>query len=201
MIVPAYKAIFGLGNTGHDYEMTRHNVGQWIFDFINISFPFTWEEKPKLHSAYSSIVPSENIGKTFLIKPLGYMNNSGRSVIDLCSYFRIEHLDVLVIHDDLDLMPGIVKFKFGGGCAGHKGVQNISDFFGHDNFWRLRVGIGHPKNLNLQQSVANFVLSSPSVTDTLKIRRGISFCWENFFNCYGKKIDQVNNLIKIKADL
>lgn len=153
------RMIVGLGNPGAEYETTRHNAGFWVADHFadDLKAAFAMEK------AFSGWVAKarkdgENI---VLLKPTTYMNRSGLSVGALARFYKIAPEEVLVLHDELDLLPGQVKMKQGGGHAGHNGLKDIQAALGTPNFWRVRIGIGHPRTLNLAQQVADFVLHAP----------------------------------------
>ena len=146
--------IVGLGNPGTKYERTRHNAGYWWVDAIAGKHKATWKKEAKFHGWVAKV---EEGGRSFwLLKPGTYMNESGRSVAALLRFFRIEPNAMLIVHDELDLPPGTVKLKLGGGTGGHNGLEDIVDHLGTKDFWRLRVGIGHPGHKDL---VSDYVLS------------------------------------------
>ncbi len=145
--------IVGLGNPGKKYERTRHNAGFWWVDAIAARKKAAWKKESRF-SGHLTIV--EEGGHLFrLLKPDTYMNESGRSVAALQRFFHIEPQYLLVVHDELDLPPGTVKMKKGGGTGGHNGLEDIVDHLGTKDFWRLRVGIGHPGHKDL---VPDYVL-------------------------------------------
>ena len=111
-----------------------------------------------------------------LIKPTVYMNESGKTVKNVCTYFDIKSDESIVIHDELDLAPGKAKIQFGGGAAGHNGVLDIYKSFGNQKFKRIRIGIGHPRTLGLHQSVSNFVLQKPGTDEGNAIKKVVEFC-------------------------
>ena len=150
------KLIVGLGNPGREYERTRHNAGFWWVDAIVEAKRATWKKETKF-SGWTAKV--EEGGAQFaLLKPSTYMNESGRSVAAYLRFFRIEPDAMLVVHDELDLPPGTVKLKRGGGTGGHNGLTDIVEVLGTKDFWRLRIGIGHPGHKDL---VADYVLDKP----------------------------------------
>ncbi len=147
------RLIVGLGNPGEKYQRTRHNAGYWWVDAIADRKRASWKKETKF-SGWTARV--EEGGREFLLlKPSTYMNESGRSVSALMRFFKIEPGHLLVVHDELDLPPGVVKLKRGGGTGGHNGLEDIVDALGTKDFWRLRVGIGHPGHKDL---VADYVL-------------------------------------------
>jgi PTH1 family peptidyl-tRNA hydrolase len=152
--VDEIRLIVGLGNPGKEYEKTRHNAGFWWVDAIAERKRASWKRETKF-SGYTARVAEE--GHDFLLlKPSTYMNESGRSVAALLHFFRIEPAQMLVVHDELDLPPGTVKLKKGGGTGGHNGLTDIVEALDTKDFWRLRVGIGHPGHKDL---VADYVLN------------------------------------------
>lgn len=158
------KLIVGLGNIGPKYEHTRHNMGCDLL--FNIADKYRINLNPE--SKFSGLVGRGNIeGKEVrLVFPTTFMNESGRSVGALCNFFRIAPEEILVLHDDLDLPPGTIRFKFGGGLAGHNGLKSITACLsGAQNYYRLRIGIGHPE----RSDVINWVLNRPAPQDRDKI--------------------------------
>ena len=158
------KLIVGLGNIGPKYEHTRHNMGCDLL--FNIADKYRISLNPE--SKFSGLVGRGNIEgqEVRLVFPTTFMNESGRSVGALCNFFRIAPEEILVLHDDLDLPPGTIRFKFGGGLAGHNGLKSITSFLsGAQNYYRLRIGIGHPE----RSDVINWVLNRPSPQDRDKI--------------------------------
>ncbi|MEW7975451.1 MAG: aminoacyl-tRNA hydrolase [Candidatus Thiodiazotropha endolucinida] len=154
------KLIVGLGNPGPDHEETRHNAGFWFVDRLarQNNQPFRNELR------HHGLVCKLNIaGKEIrLLKPITYMNRSGQAVSSLANYFRISPNEILVVHDELDLEPGQVRLKTGGGHAGHNGLRDIMSALGSRDFHRLRIGIDHPNDRNM---VVNYVLGRPSKSD------------------------------------
>ena len=146
------RLIVGLGNPGEKYERTRHNAGYWWVDAIAQAKRATWKRETK----FSGWTTRVEAGREFLLlKPSTYMNESGRSVSALMRFFKIEPGEMLVVHDELDLAPGVVKLKRGGGTGGHNGLTDIAESIDSKDFWRLRIGIGHPGDKDL---VADYVL-------------------------------------------
>jgi len=147
------RVIVGLGNPGREYERTRHNAGYWWVDAIAEAKRAAWKRETKFSGWTTRI---DEGGRDFwLLKPATYMNESGRSVAALLRFYRIEPANMLVVHDELDLPPGTVKLKKGGGTGGHNGLTDIVEALDTKEFWRLRIGIGHPGHKDL---VADYVL-------------------------------------------
>jgi len=154
------KLIVGLGNPGRQYEKTRHNAGFWFLEGLGNSFSASWSFESRFEGEVSNIQVAAE--KVKLLKPQTFMNLSGRSVGKLCRYYKIEVENILVVHDELDFEPGVVRLKKSGGHAGHNGLKDIVANLGSKDFYRLRVGIGRPKG---QQKVTDYVLSEPSRED------------------------------------
>jgi len=148
----------GLGNPGNEYAQNRHNVGFMCIDEISKSFGFS-SEKPK----FSGLLSEGRIDgeKTYGFKPLSYMNRSGRPVAEASRFFKIPPEHIIVFHDDLDLMPGKIRVKQGGGHGGHNGLRDLEAHLGK-LFWRVRIGIGRPLH---KEAVSSYVLSNFSKED------------------------------------
>jgi peptidyl-tRNA hydrolase, PTH1 family len=146
------KLIVGLGNPGEKYENTRHNVGFMVLEHLLKNLEpvnkSNWATDKKLKSEIFSLEYKTKKGeseKIILAKPLTYMNNSGLAISLIMSYYKIKPIDVWVVHDELDLPLGFIKIRFGGGAAGHHGIESIMEIIKTDKFWRFRMGIGLPK--------------------------------------------------------
>lgn len=162
------KLIVGLGNPGQKYEKTRHNVGFLFIDQLTSNQNFTLKEQGKFHGLASK---QEIFGHSiWLLKPMTYMNLSGKSVASLLNFYKISIEETLVIYDELDLPPGTAKLKKGGGHGGHNGLRDIIAATGSKEFYRLRLGIGHPGDRN---KVVSWVLNRPSVDEEISIARCI----------------------------
>jgi peptidyl-tRNA hydrolase, PTH1 family len=159
------KLFVGLGNPGEKYVATRHNAGFWWVDLIaeQTSSPVSLDTK--MFGCVGKL--NQN---AWLLKPTTFMNASGKSVAALANYFKISPEEILVIHDELDLDPGQAKLKFGGGHGGHNGLRDIHAALGTPNYWRLRLGIGHPGNKN---EVVNYVLKPPTRDEQVAIDESI----------------------------
>lgn len=147
------RLIVGLGNPGAQYEKTRHNAGYWWVDAIAAAKRASWKKETKFSGWITRV--EEGGAEFILLKPATYMNESGRSVSAVMRFYKIEPAQLLVVHDELDLVPGIVKLKRGGGTGGHNGLADIGEALDSKDFWRLRIGIGHPGDKDL---VADYVL-------------------------------------------
>ena len=166
------RLIVGLGNVGPSYESTRHNVGFWFVDALAQQYNGRFREERKFNGEICRVTIADQ--DVWLLKPSTFMNLSGNAVVALALYYKILPDEILVVHDELDLFPGTMKFKRGGGNAGHNGLKDISAKLSTPDFWRLRIGIGHPRKFGWEQGVADFVLSSPSEEH----RQGINKCIE-----------------------
>jgi PTH1 family peptidyl-tRNA hydrolase len=159
----AIRLIVGLGNVGREYQYTRHNAGFWFADGVVRRTGASFTTESKFHGELAR----PNLGgKAFwLLKPGTLMNRSGRAVAALANFYRIEPAEIFVIHDELDLAPGQSKLKCGGGHAGHNGLRDIQAHLGSTDFWRLRLGIGHPRDVQAEQEVADYVLHPPRLEE------------------------------------
>lgn len=158
------RLIAGLGNPGPEYEQTRHNAGFWWVDEAARLLGATLQ----MERGHSGKVARANVqGQSlWLVEPQTFMNRSGQAVASVARFYKIDPQEVLVVHDELDLPPGEAKLKKGGGHAGHNGLRDIHAQLGSPDYWRLRIGIGHPGNRN---EVANWVLKKPSADDRIAI--------------------------------
>lgn len=168
------RLIVGLGNPGPEYETTRHNAGFWLADHIADDLRATFA----MEKGFNGFVAKARHGgeNVVLLKPMTYMNRSGQSVGALARFYKFTPEQILVLHDELDLPPGQVKLKQGGGHAGHNGLRDIQSALGSPAFWRLRIGIGHPRTLGLAQQVADFVLHQPRREEMTGIEAVIDRC-------------------------
>ncbi len=154
MTAPPPRLIVGLGNPGAEYTETRHNAGFWFCERLaaHIGASFSYE------SRFHGVVAHARQAGMWLLMPTTYMNRSGQSVGALARFYRIPPNEILVVHDELDIPPGQLRLKFGGGLGGHNGLKDITAHCGTQDYWRLRIGIGHPGDRN---QVVNYVLKPP----------------------------------------
>jgi len=152
----AIRLIVGLGNPGREYETTRHNAGYWWLDELARLQNLSFKSEAKIHglAARGQLHGHEML----LLKPQTFMNVSGRAVGALAQFYKIAPAEMLVVHDELDLPPGVARLKMGGGHGGHNGLKDIIAHLGSKDFWRLRLGIGHPGD---RADVAGYVLNDP----------------------------------------
>lgn len=167
------KLMVGLGNPGTEYEHTRHNVGFWWIDALADKLGVSLAAERSYFGLIARVNrPALGVeGPLWLLEPMTYMNLSGKSVAALAKFFKIAPQEILMIHDELDLLPGHMKLKQGGGVAGHNGLKDTQAKLGSAEFWRLRIGIGHP---GFKGEVANYVLGKPKLED----REAIMSCVE-----------------------
>ena len=166
----APRLIVGLGNPGPEYEATRHNVGFWFVDQLADKLKISLAPQAKFYGR------AGRSGELWLLQPTTYMNRSGQSVAALANFYKISPAEILVIHDELDLPPGGIRLKQGGGNGGHNGLKDIQAKLGTPDFWRLRLGIGHPRTLGLSQQVADFVLHQPRKEELPDIEHALARC-------------------------
>ena len=148
------KLIVGLGNPGDRYQATRHNAGSWFVE----RFAAETHTVLRKDAKFQALVGRHEASGAWLVLPQNFMNASGRPVQMLASFFKIAPGDILVAHDELDFPPGVVRMKQGGGVAGHNGLKDVSTRLGTHDYWRLRIGIGHPGDRN---AVTDYVLRKP----------------------------------------
>ena len=151
------RLIVGLGNPGSEYEATRHNAGFWWLDALAAKLGARLLAERSYHGLLARVNLAQ--GPLWLLQPMTYMNRSGQSVAALARFYKIAPADMLVVHDELDLPPGQAKLKQGGGSGGHNGLKDIHAQLGTADFWRLRLGIGHP---GVKAEVVDYVLRKPA---------------------------------------
>ena len=162
------RLLVGLGNPGPEYAATRHNAGFWFIDAAARALRVNLAPE----RSYFGIAgrASTAHGPVWLLQPMTFMNLSGKSVAALARFFKIEPAQVLVVHDELDLMPGHMKLKLGGSPAGHNGLKDIHAQLGTPDYWRLRLGIGHP---GVKSEVVDYVLRKPPLAEREAIDKSI----------------------------
>ena len=159
------KLIVGLGNPGKEYAATRHNAGFWWVERLAAELKLTLKAEARFHGRCARYVhpvhavhTGQGDGELWLLNPQTYMNDSGKAVAALCRFYKIQPEQILVVHDELDLPPGTSRLKLGGGLGGHNGLKDIAARLATKDFWRLRIGIGHPGDKN---EVVDYVLHPP----------------------------------------
>ena len=158
-----YKLIIGLGNPGVEYTKTRHNAGFWLLDALANQLQISLRSESK----FSGMCGKGLIGMTSILflKPMTFMNRSGQSALAIAQFYKIDPSQILVIHDELDIEPGQIRLKQGGGHGGHNGLRDLSRVFG-TNYARIRLGIGHPGH---KSEVTNYVLTEASIEQRSQI--------------------------------
>jgi PTH1 family peptidyl-tRNA hydrolase len=153
------QLVAGLGNPGKEYAQTRHNAGFWLVDELARRHGGSWRREPRFDAELSRVRVAGT--ELWLVKPQAYMNRSGGVTAAVANFYKIPAASVLVVHDELDLLPGVVRLKQGGGSGGHNGLKDLIAHLG-EGFWRLRLGIGHPGSRDL---VTDFVLGRASAAE------------------------------------
>lgn len=151
------KLIVGLGNPTAEYEYTRHNAGFWFLDELAYQWRAPFKNEKKFHGDIARVAQPQ--GDVWLLKPDTYMNLSGKAVAALAQFYKIQPEEILVVHDELDIPCGQIRYKLGGGNGGHNGLKDIQARLGTPDYYRLRLGIDHPGDRNL---VVGYVLNKPS---------------------------------------
>lgn len=170
------KLLVGLGNPGDKYQNTRHNMGfmaveQFLKDFQS-SKNTVWTDEKKFKSDIAEIEWQKKNGeveKLILVKPKTYMNDSGLAVKLLADFYKVEPIDIWILHDEVDFPEGALRMRFGGASAGHRGVMSIIEQIGTDKFWRFRLGIGRPNEVE-HTGVSRYVLDDFSHADQGKVK-------------------------------
>lgn len=171
------KLIVGLGNPGAEYEATRHNAGFWLIDQLARMGGVT----PRVEGRFHGIAAKAQLWdqEIWLLKPSTFMNRSGQAVVALARFYKILPDQILVAHDEMDLPAGAVKLKRGGGAGGHNGLKDISAHLSTQDYWRLRIGVGHPRNAPgasaERADVVNFVLKPPRREEQQAIDEAIDY--------------------------
>ena len=152
------RLIVGLGNPGAEYAKTRHNAGFWFCALLARELGITLTKESRFRGEVGQLRGRTSEEHSWLLLPQTFMNHSGQAVQALMSFYQLEPDQMLVVHDELDLQPGTLRLKFGGGLGGHNGLKDITAHLGTQDYWRLRIGIGHPGD---RDEVVNYVLKPP----------------------------------------
>jgi PTH1 family peptidyl-tRNA hydrolase len=167
------KLVVGLGNPGKKYAGTRHNAGFWFVDRLAAATGARFATDRKFHGEVAKLATDG--GEIWLLQPATFMNASGQAVGALAGFYKVAPSDILVVHDELDLAPGVARLKFGGGVSGHNGLRDIRAQLGTAEFWRLRIGIGHPReSAATEQEVVDYVLHAPRAEEQAAINEAIA---------------------------
>lgn len=183
------RLIVGLGNPGFEYDHTRHNAGFWFLDALASKYQASFSVNSKFFALSAKFTYLNQ--DIWLLKPQTYMNLSGKAVQGIASFYKIVPSEIIVIHDELDFVPGVVKLKHGGGNGGHNGLKDIDRVIGKD-YWRLRLGIGHPGDRN---KVADYVLKKPIIDDKLKIDLASQKVLDHFDLILDSRFDEAMKII------
>jgi PTH1 family peptidyl-tRNA hydrolase len=159
----ALKLIVGLGNPGPEHLMTRHNAGFWFADVLAAKYSLGFRSESRFKSEVCRLSTTDH--DCYLCKPMTFMNRSGQPVQAIAGFYKIALNEILVVHDEIDLEAGVVRFKQGGGHGGHNGLRDIIEKMGSNEFNRLRIGVGHPGS---SSEVVNYVLErAPAAEEDL----------------------------------
>ncbi len=169
------RLVVGLGNPGEAYRATRHNAGFWFVDRLAQQQASVLRQESRFFGALARL--RHQSGECWLLEPGTFMNLSGRSVGALVNYYQLLSAEVLVVHDELDLEPGVVRLKKGGGSAGHNGLKDITAVLGTPDYWRLRIGVGRPGG---SRDLAGYVLDRPSAAEQEAIEASLERALEVF---------------------
>jgi peptidyl-tRNA hydrolase, PTH1 family len=191
------RMLVGLGNPGPEYAATRHNAGFWWIDAVAHRLRVSLLPERAYHGLVGRMNRAGPSGAEalWLLEPMTFMNLSGKSVAALARFFKIAPDQILVVHDELDLQPGQVKLKLGGSAAGHNGLKDIHAQLGTQDFWRLRLGIGHP---GVKAEVINYVLRKPAPEQREAIEAAIERSLESLDSVLAGEMDRA--MMKIHAD-
>ena len=187
---PMIKLFVGLGNPGPEYEATRHNAGAWWIDTL----ASTLKVQMVMDRNYHGFVARTTVnGQTiWLLQPQTFMNLSGKSVAGLARFFKILPSEILVAHDEMDIAPGEAKLKLGGSHAGHNGLRDIHAQLGSSDYWRLRLGVGHPGD---KSEVVSWVLKKPSADHRIAIEQTIDRALKALPHLLAGEMDKATMLI------
>ena len=165
--MPGIRLVVGLGNPGKEYERTRHNAGFWLLERFAAQSAAVLRKDTK----FQALVGRPGADGAWLVLPQSFMNSSGRPVQMIAGFFKIPAAEILVVHDEVDFPPGTARLKQGGGIAGHNGLKDISQRLATHDYWRLRIGVGHPGD---KDAVHDYVLGKPSAEDKAAIDEAIA---------------------------
>lgn len=159
-MAPRPKLIAGLGNPGAEYAETRHNAGFWFVDALAREYHADLRPQKKFSAEIDQLGSGDE--RCWLLKPTTFMNLSGQAIASVASYYNITPAEIIVVYDEIDLPPGTVRFKFRGGAGGHNGMRDTIQHLGTQDFYRIRIGVGHPGD---RDQVIRYVLGRPSKSE------------------------------------
>lgn len=192
----APRLVVGLGNPGPEYAETRHNAGFWLCERLAAKLGAELKRESRFHG-----LAGRTRDQAWLLLPQVFMNRSGQAVAALARFYRIPPAEMLILHDDLDLAPGALRLKFGGGLGGHNGLKDIAAHLGTQDFWRLRIGIGHPGDRN---EVVDYVLKRPRAEERQSIDDALARAldaWPVLANGdYPSAMQKINTRAAVPAD-
>ena len=186
------KLVVGLGNPGHQYEKTRHNVGFIFLDELGFTYRAGWSAMSQFQGEVASCVIAGQ--QLILLKPQTFMNKSGGAVGKLLRYYKIKPEQMLVVHDELELAEGVCKLKRDGGHAGHNGLRDIIANIDSRDFYRLRIGIGRPQ---IGANIADYVLSKPSQDGLIQLENAVRFGLAHMDELLAAKLVEFNQLTQV----
>lgn len=190
------KLLVGLGNPGAEYERTRHNAGFWWVDEVARQAGAQLVAEKAFYGLLAKT--SVHGHMVWLLKPTTFMNRSGQAVAALARFYKIEPEEILVVHDELDLLPGHTKLKLGGSHAGHNGLKDIQAQLGSSQFWRLRLGVGHP---GVRSEVIHWVLQKPSPDDRISVDQGIDRTLKALPDILDGRMEEAMRTIHVKPSM
>ncbi len=196
MTANVIRLIVGLGNPGSEYAATRHNAGVWCIEHLCQKYQINlkYETSFKAHLG-KLVLPKISASPIWLMVPGSYMNLSGQPVQAVQQFYKILPKETLVIHDELDLPPGEIRLKLNGGDGGHNGLKSLIQHMQTKEFYRLRVGIGHPGD---RDRVADYVLSRPNKSDEASIQDALAFALPEFEKIIDGQIDKAMQVLHTK---
>ncbi len=190
------KLIVGLGNPGKNYKYHRHNVGFWFCDALAKLYAGNFKKRAKFFGEITQINIFNH--KIQLLKPTTFMNCSGQSIQNVANFYQINADEILIVHDELNIDPGIAKIKSGGGHGGHNGLRNTIKILETEAFHRLRIGIGHPGN---KLQIVNFVLNTPSKDELEKIQSALNNSLQVIEDVIKNNLDKVIKTLQKRNNL
>ncbi len=190
----AIKLIVGLGNPGAKYLETRHNAGFWFIDSLVYEKNITLAQSSKFKGELGDFIWQAD--KRFVLKPTTFMNASGESLQAVSHYYKINPDEILVAHDELDLPAGTIRLKKSGGHGGHNGLRSIISHLGSKDFWRLRIGIGHPGD---KRKVIDYVLGRITQSDRQAVDEGLTEVMRNLDDLLGGNHEKFMNRVHSKS--